>query len=622
MGYSAFDPVALADIRSVKNKIDVSGITSDVLAVGDVIRYDPESDTYMRAQANNDVNANFIGVIESIDGNSITVVYSGEISLPDSVMSLVAGYTGAQVFYLSDTQEGKLTTTPPSSPASIIKPVIISMGTVQDGIPSAGMQGSVDGIVVNSIGQKISGDSVVDLSDVQPVGSILAFAGNTGSIPAGWDICDGNYLSTTTYSDLYAALNQGRIYGFKQNVNLQKVTASGSGVISIDNLIGGEFFVTRTGLTDSFRCSVLSGSVSGNVITGAVVEVDPTYVNGGYHNTELQSGDLCRFYINGQVFDAIYSVTNSPAKTEFRKPDMRARFILGSSRGYTGTENTAFSTYTIGEVGGEEFHSLVASEVPIHSHGITWNLELAGSVGATHDLYTEEAGSHTHLGRPFSTGRDGDDSSPASGIRRDLAPGANPSTPNLPANVTTSAGNHVHNILGNIYVSASDLLPTFNATIQNAGGNIPHNNVPQHIVMYWIIKTRKDSYARIYKLGPSGGGAIVARNTAKRWVRSTSGTGCTTDIGYGTWGITRASQGNYVFTHDLLTDLGATGATQYIVEATVTKSSSGLTQMFVANPYNLGGVTFGVMVYDIIGATHSDNFQYLNLVVYGGGTAL
>ena len=69
MGYSAFDPVALADIRSVKNKIDVSGITSDVLAVGDVIRYDPESDTYMRAQANNDVNANFIGVIESIDGN-------------------------------------------------------------------------------------------------------------------------------------------------------------------------------------------------------------------------------------------------------------------------------------------------------------------------------------------------------------------------------------------------------------------------------------------------------------------------------------------------------------------------------------------------------------------------
>jgi microcystin-dependent protein len=620
MGYSAFDPVALADTRSVKNKIDVGGITSDVLAVGDVIRYDPETDTYMKAQANNDVNANFIGVVESVDGTSITVVYSGEISLPDTVMSLVAGYTGAQVFYLSDTQEGKLTTTAPSSPASIIKPVIISMGTVQDGIPS-GAQGTVDGIVVNSLGTKISGDSTVDLSDIQPVGSVLAFAGKTGDIPAGWDICDGGYLSTTTYSDLYGALNYGKLYGFKQLVNLQKVTASGSGIVNINNLIGSQFLVTRAGLSDSFRCTVLSGTVSGTSITSAVVEVDPNYVNGGYHDSELQNGDLCRFYIDGEIFDAVYSVTNTPAKTEFKKPDLRARFIIGSSRGYTGQENTAFSTYTVGQFGGEEFHTLLANEMPIHAHGITWTLELAGSVGATHDLYTEESGAHTHLGRPFSNGRDPNNSANGVGIRGDLQPGDPPPT-NESSNITTEAGSHVHNIRGNIYVSATDLLPTFDFGVQNAGANLAHNNVPQHIVMYWIIKTRKDSYAKIYKLGPSGGGAIVARNTAKRWVRATSGTGCTTDIGYGTWGISRASQGNYVFTHDMLTDLGATGATQYIVEATVTKSGSGLTQMFVANPYNLGGVTFGVMIYDIIGATHSDNFQYLNLTLYGGGTAL
>ena len=52
------------------------------------------------------------------------------------------------------------------------------------------------------------------------------------------------------------------------------------------------------------------------------------------------------------------------------------------------------------------------------------------------------------------------------------------------------------------------------------------------------------------------------------------------------------------------------------------KSGSGLTQMFVANSYAYGGYTFGVQVYDIIGATHSDNFQYLNVTVYGGGTAI
>ena len=72
----------------------------------------------------------------------------------------------------------------------------------------------------------------------------------------------------------------------------------------------------------------------------------------------------------------------------------------------------------------------------------------------------------------------------------------------------------------------------------------------------------------------------------------------------------------------MVDELGTTNADKYIVEATVNKNSSGLTQMFVANPYGYTGVTFGVQVYDIIGTTHSDHFQYLNITVYGGGTAL
>ena len=89
MGSSAFDPVALADVRSVKNKIDMAGITSDVFTVGDVIRYDASTDTFLRAMANNETNANFVGVIESVDSTNFVVVYSGEISLPDSLMSTI-----------------------------------------------------------------------------------------------------------------------------------------------------------------------------------------------------------------------------------------------------------------------------------------------------------------------------------------------------------------------------------------------------------------------------------------------------------------------------------------------------------------------------------------------------
>ncbi len=142
--------------------------------------------------------------------------------------------------------------------------------------------------------------------------------------------------------------------------------------------------------------------------------------------------------------------------------------------------------------------------------------------------------------------------------------------------------------------------------------------------MYWIIKTRKDSVAKLYKLGPSGGGAIIAKNTAKRWARASSGAGCTIDASYASnvWTVTRLGQGDYRFTHDMLSELGTADQDKYIVEATIVKNGSGATQMFVANPYNLQGLTFGVRIYDVIGATHSDNFQYMNVTIYGGGTAL
>lgn len=619
MGSSAFEPVVLADVRSVKNKIDLSGLTSDVIGIGDVIRYDASTDTYLRAKADTETNANFVGIVENITGTDFTIVYSGEISLPNSVMSLISGYTGAQVFYLSGTDAGKLTTTAPSNPGHVIKPVIITKGLVDD-------TDDVDGIVVNSVGTRISGDSIVDLSDIQPVGSVLAFAGNTGEIPTGWDICDGGFLSITSYSDLYSALNQGKLYGFKQSVNFIK--EGGNGILNTSNIVGSVFYVSRAGLTDAFKCTILSGTISNSTtITSAEVIVEPTYNNGGYHNTELQLNDLCRFEISGQ--ETIYKITNSPSKTEFRKPDMRARFILGSSRGITGLENTGFNSYTIGNIGGEEAHTLTIGEMPIHNHSLTIGVSLSGQISVSHNLITSSEGSHTH--NIVLTGTQYNDQRPWRKVNVEAGNGntqvwtlPNTSASGLtdPLLIAGSAGSHSHTVSGPINVSTNNLTPIVNGSAQNAGQDLSHNNVPQHIVMYWIIKTRKDSYAKLYKLGPSGGGAVIAKNTAKRWARATAGAGCTVDASYGTWGVARLGTGHYEFYHDLLSELGTADQSKYIVEVAVTKGNSGATQMFIGNPYGYQGLTFGVRVYDIMGTTFSDHFQFINLTVYGGGTAL
>jgi microcystin-dependent protein len=613
MGTSAFDPVVLADVRSVKNKINISGITGDVLVVGDVIRYDPTTDIYVLAKANNSTNANFLGIVEAITGTDMTIVYSGEISLPNSVFTSMAGHTLAQVFYLSDTLAGKLSVNQPTNPGSVIKPVILVAGTVDDGSPTP--LGDIDGIVINTLGQSIVGDSTVDLSDIQPVGSVSAFAGNTSDIPGGWDICDGGYLSIATYPDLYAALNDGQIYGLVQTITMSKVTNSGAGLLSASNLVGSKFYVSRGTSIGSLECTILGGTISGTVASGVTVFVNPLFVNGPsagtFHNDDLAVADTGRVYLSdGTPLDVVY-LLSAESRTNFKKPDLRARFIVGDSRGLTGVENTAFNSYTVGIVGGEESHTLVADEMPIHNHGSSFDADLEGDITANlTGLQSASSGLHSH------------NLSVVTGATITFDGSSSIIVPSGAGTPLASLGTHTHAIDGTISISSTGLTPIVVGTIQYAGGDGAHNNVPQHMALLWIIKTRKDSYAKILRLGTSGGGAIIAKNTPKRWARASSGAGCTVDISYGAWGVARLGTGNYSFTHDMLAELGTADQSKYIVEATVIKSGSGATQMFLANPYTLEGLTFGVRVWEVLGATFSDNFQYLSLTVYGGSTAI
>lgn len=83
------------------------------VAVGDAVRMN--SGVAVKSQADNESNANFIGIVESKSSPVSANIRILGISLP-----IFSGLTENADYYLSDFVAGQLTTTPPSSPGSVV----------------------------------------------------------------------------------------------------------------------------------------------------------------------------------------------------------------------------------------------------------------------------------------------------------------------------------------------------------------------------------------------------------------------------------------------------------------------------------------------------------------------
>ncbi len=124
-------------------------------------------------------------------------------------------------------------------------------------------------------------------------------------------------------------------------------------------------------------------------------------------------------------------------------PDLKGRFVVGSG-----------DTYSVGDKGGEEKHTLTESEMPGHVHSATTSL----------------AGSHTHRVK------DGQGGSSTNSVY-----GENGTSPNL-AGQDRSKG----------WVSGSSLIETtgghsHSVSVHSAGGNQSHENRPPYFALAYIM---------------------------------------------------------------------------------------------------------------------------------------
>lgn len=325
------------------------------------------------ARADTWENAQTIGLVQggyTANGMwNLEIVYQGEIEFPAGATStyvpfpLVTGNT----YYLSTGLSGGLTTAPPSA-STVVQPLLVATD-------------SYKGIVINSLpaAAAILGSTTVNI--YSPVGSIIPFAGLPNKIPENYLLCAGDaFAKGTTFTDAYYDLHQsiGDRYGVL-GVVLSGTTGQ-TGNIRFDGSVDESGLISpgKPGSSKSHSLQpnqiykMVWGSGSKQAVvrvasaTGSTTDATFTFVRGisgvtgstAFSPANLPTGTeiLLKSLIHGEV--------SGITSTHFFVPDLRGRVPMGAGAG------RGFSHHAIGEMGGEESHTLSLSEMPAHSHEI------------------------------------------------------------------------------------------------------------------------------------------------------------------------------------------------------------------------------------------------------------
>lgn len=354
--------------------------TAHGFTVGSVLRWDYSQGKYALAKADTALNAEVVGVVNELsDANNFYLTYSGYIEIP----TLSGG--SYPVLFLSGTTAGELSSSPPSFVGSVVKPVL-----------SRSTNGAGH-IVMNYLGTQIGGSSTVAIDEIQPVGSVMPFAGD--AIPDTWLECNGASYAVSDYAELYEKLrfvsgDRVPLYGYITEISVNTTTYSTwFSSVSVGDRIA--YSPTQSNLTQDV---VTQYSLLGKVIAkgsgNITVQVYPTYSSRNFifQNVIPSSVGWIAAFAPGTYFYEPLTSTNRRANaagqptaavgaasvTHFNTPDLRARFPIGVNTSAIGedegdtTYNSALSAFGLGEQGGSESLGTIINVA-------TWNATSAES---------------------------------------------------------------------------------------------------------------------------------------------------------------------------------------------------------------------------------------------------
>ncbi len=213
-------PTATMDMSQVRQEITQA---LHGFAVGDVLRWDSGTSTYVKALADTAANAEVVGiVVEDVDVNTFKIMFLGNIAG-------LAGMVSGDVYFLSDLTAGALTNTAPTTVGHINKPLLIATA-------------ATTGYFYNWRGVTI-GNPVAPASPTFVVGSASGLLPNEEVLTAGSGISVTPAASTITVASTDTlALVTGRGALTTTSVQLQNVLAAEFGKDDATNTAGAVKF--------------------------------------------------------------------------------------------------------------------------------------------------------------------------------------------------------------------------------------------------------------------------------------------------------------------------------------------------------------------------------------------
>lgn len=462
----------VASTRTISESIAQA---SHGFAVGDVVRWDTVARGFTYARADSAVNAEVVGVVNLVtDSNNFELTYSGVVDLTP-----LSGLSASPVLFLSAVKGGSLDVMPPSTIGSVVKPVLTKV--------------RANSYVLNNfLGTQIGGSSTVAIDEIQPVGTIMPFAGSV--IPDTWLACNGATYNRVEYPELYTKLcftdgDQVPMYGYVVGVTGAAYTGiEKNDIIHFKNSSTSPWQGSGPydqGSNDDIRAVVVALPTAS--VRYLQLSVIPKYTGGRftYQNAILKTGNAANananyriWQANGAVRTATSFTVTEVAMLHFRTPDLRGRFALGSNS--VGLSDNAIEpdplfisslgTYAMGSLGGEESHTLSMSEMASHSHDIgTISLGLSGS--HRHYFVTDDNGGGRAEVRNYGVNQ-----------LASFGFGGAEGGGTLYLYETNEAGAHRHTISGSVAAT---------------GTNSPHNNMPPYTTVLYIIKAKPYTRAAI-----------------------------------------------------------------------------------------------------------------------------